>query len=287
MWPRQTLRVAGIWLMLWLLPVVLLILVLGADNVFSQIAVFFSKMAMVTFGGASQQAVEHYGWLKPGEMLDGLGMAETTPGPLIMVLQFVGFLAAFREPGGLAAAGRNTWRPAGHLGDVRALLPVDLSRAPYIETIRGNRALSGAFRPSRRRSSASSSIWRSGLPSTPSLLSVYARISVRAHVDVPVLASVSFPALMLSASAILAMFRFKSGVAPTLAACSLAGMVLLSVHGRLTGESTRTALLVVFAPRHTDAIGTRRWPRLFPNWILSGMVPASGIWMLRNGSAPD
>src|SRR5262245_31251519 len=81
---------------------------LGSANVFSQIAVFFSKMAVVTFGGAyavlayvAQQAVESYGWLKPGEMLDGLGMAETTPGPLIMVLQFVGFMAAFRDPGTL------------------------------------------------------------------------------------------------------------------------------------------------------------------------------------------
>ena len=74
-------------------------------------------MAVVTFGGAyavlayvAQQAVETYGWLQPGEMLDGLGMAETTPGPLIMVLQFVGFMGAFRDPGGLAAdAGRARW----------------------------------------------------------------------------------------------------------------------------------------------------------------------------------
>ncbi len=85
------------WLALWLVPVIALLATLGSGNVFSEIAVFFSKMAMVTFGGAyavlayvAQQAVENYGWLKPGEMLDGLGMAETTPGPLIMVLQFVG-----------------------------------------------------------------------------------------------------------------------------------------------------------------------------------------------------
>src|SRR3981081_1639847 len=81
----------------------------GEANVFSQIALFFSKMAMVTFGGAyavlayvAQQAVEHYHWVQPREMLDGLGMAETTPGPLIMVLQFVGFMAAFRDPGMVA-----------------------------------------------------------------------------------------------------------------------------------------------------------------------------------------
>src|SRR5215469_1628233 len=85
----RALAVSAIWLALWLIPVIALLVALGSANVFSQIAVFFSKMAVVTFGGAyavlayvAQQAVEHYGWLKPGEMLDGLGMAETTPGPL-------------------------------------------------------------------------------------------------------------------------------------------------------------------------------------------------------------
>ncbi len=96
---------ALVWLLLWLVPVALIVMTLGTGNVFSQIGIFFSKMAMVTFGGAyaalayvAQQAVQHYHWLQPSEMLDGLGMAETTPGPLIMVLQFVGFMAAFRDP---------------------------------------------------------------------------------------------------------------------------------------------------------------------------------------------
>ena len=104
----RALRVSAIWLGLWLVPVVAIIAVLGTGQTFSQIGIFFSKMAVVTFGGAyavlaymAQQAVETYGWLKPGEMLDGLGMAETTPGPLIMVVQFVGFLAAYRDPGTL------------------------------------------------------------------------------------------------------------------------------------------------------------------------------------------
>ena len=122
---------------------------LGSDNVFSQIAVFFSKMAMVTFGGAyavlayvAQQAVENYGWLKPGEMLDGLGMAETTPGPLIMVLQFVGFMAAYRDPGSLSPM------LAGTLGGLLAtwvtftpcFLWIFLG-APFVEVLRGNKAL--------------------------------------------------------------------------------------------------------------------------------------------------
>ena len=127
---------------------------------FSQIAVFFSKMAMVTFGGAyavlayvAQQAVEHYGWLKPGEMLDGLGMAETTPGPLIMVLQFVGFMAAFRDPGGLSPM------LAGTLGGLLAtwvtftpcFLWIFLG-APFVEKLRGNKALNAALvGPYRRR----------------------------------------------------------------------------------------------------------------------------------------
>ena len=110
-------------------------------------------MAMVTFGGAyavlayvAQQAVENYGWLKPGEMLDGLGMAETTPGPLIMVLQFVGFMAAFRDPGALPPM------LAGTLGGLLAtwvtfapcFLWIFLG-APFIEVLRGNKALNGAL----------------------------------------------------------------------------------------------------------------------------------------------
>ena len=105
----RALKVSAIWLLLWLVPVAALLIAFGQANVFSQIALFFSKMALVTFGGAyavlayvAQQAVEHYHWLQPREMLDGLGMAETTPGPLIMVLQFVGFMAAFRDPGTLS-----------------------------------------------------------------------------------------------------------------------------------------------------------------------------------------
>ena len=103
---------------------------------FSRIAVFFSQMAVVTFGGAyavlayvAQEAVQTYHWLAPGEMLDGLGMAETTPGPLIMVAQFVGFLAAYRQPGLLdPLAAATLGGRADDLGDVRALLPVDLPR---------------------------------------------------------------------------------------------------------------------------------------------------------------
>src|SRR5450759_2883689 len=150
---RRAVMVAAVWLTIWLVPVVTMLLTLGSENVFSQIAVFFSKMAVVTFGGAyavlayvAQQAVEQYHWLKPGEMLDGLGMAETTPGPLIMVLQFVGFMAAYRDPGILHPM------LAGTLGGLLAtwvtfapcFLWIFLG-APFIEALRDNKVLSGAL----------------------------------------------------------------------------------------------------------------------------------------------
>src|SRR6202022_943794 len=149
----RSLRTAATWLAIWFVPVFVLILAFGVDDVFSQIAIFFSKMAMVTFGGAyavlayvAQQAVEYYGWLKPGEMLDGLGKAETTAGPLIMVLQFVGFMAAYREPGILSPM------LAGTLGGLLAtwvtftpcFLWIFLG-APFIEILRGNKGLAGAL----------------------------------------------------------------------------------------------------------------------------------------------
>ena len=168
----------GVWLALWLVPVIALLRhAWEAANVFSEIAVFFSKMAMVTFGGAyavlayvAQQAVENYGWLKPGEMLDGLGMAETTPGPLIMVLQFVGFMAAFRDPGTLPPM------LAGTLGGLLAtwvtFTPCFLWIFPGRALHRGPARQQGAQRRacprSQRRWSASSSTSRSGSRSTRS-----------------------------------------------------------------------------------------------------------------------
>ena len=127
----------SVWLVLWLVPVVALLADARAGRTSSaRSRCSSSKMAMVTFGGAyavlayvAQQAVENYGWLQPGEMLDGLGMAETTPGPLIMVLQFVGFMAAYRDPGGLSPLLAGTLGGAARdLGHLRAVLPVDLPR---------------------------------------------------------------------------------------------------------------------------------------------------------------
>ena len=230
----RSLRVAVLWLVLWLTPVLALVLVLDEGHVFSQIAVFFSKMAMVTFGGAyavlayvAQQAVETYGWLRPGEMLDGLGMAETTPGPLIMVLQFVGFMAAFRDPGSLSPL------VAGTLGGLLAtwvtfapcFLWIFLG-APYIEVLRGNRALSGAL----------SAITAAVVGVILNLAIWFGIHTIFGEVrpfawgpfsfDAPVWGSVNPWALLLSAAAIVAMFRFKTGMLQTLAATSAAGIAL-------------------------------------------------------------
>jgi chromate transporter len=231
---RGALRASAMWLALWLVPVIVLLLVLGIDNTYSQIAIFFSKMAMVTFGGAyavlayvAQQAVEHYGWLGPGEMLDGLGMAETTPGPLIMVLQFVGFMAAYRDPGALHPM------LAGTLGGLLAtwvtftpcFLWIFLG-APFIEVLRGNKAISGAL-----------AAITAAVVGVVMNLAVWFAIHTIFHAvqpvrvfglgfDMPVLSSVDPWALLLSAAAMLAIFRFKAGMIQTLAACSAAGIAL-------------------------------------------------------------
>lgn len=119
----QSVRAALLWGVIWAVPMIAVFATLGRDHVLWQIGSFFSRLAVVTFGGAyavlaymAQEAVQGFGWLSPGEMADGLGLAESTPGPLIMVTQFVGYLAAFRAPdpfspvvAGLLGAALTTW----------------------------------------------------------------------------------------------------------------------------------------------------------------------------------
>lgn len=233
----QSLRMAALWLALWLAPVAALLLLLGPTNIFSQIATFFSTMALVTFGGAyavlayvAQQAVDSYHWLRPGEMLDGLGMAETTPGPLIMVLQFVGFMGAYRHPGVLAPL------LAGTLGGLLAtwvtftpcFLWIFLG-APFIERLRGNAALAGAL-----------SAITAAVVGVILNLAVWFAVHTVFHqvrpfaagplrFDLPVLSSLDIWALLLSLIAVAAVMRFKIGVIPTLAATSAAGIGLYLV----------------------------------------------------------
>jgi chromate transporter len=150
---RRTLKVLLVGLLVWGLPVAVVALLTGAGSVFTEQGLFFSGAAVVTFGGAyavlayvAQQAVAVYGWLSPGEMVRGLALAETTPGPLIMVVQFVAFLGAYRDPGSLdpwvaavVASLLVTW-----VTFVPSFLFVLLG-APYMERLRGNRSLSAAL----------------------------------------------------------------------------------------------------------------------------------------------
>ncbi|QRM56831.1 chromate efflux transporter [Sinorhizobium sp. BG8] len=151
--PGRAFLVVAVCCALWIAPFLLLAMVPGHTGAFNAIGVFFSKMAVVTFGGAyavlayvAQQAVDTYQWLKPGEMLDGLALAETTPGPLVLVLSFVGFLAAFRDADGLdpLLSGLLGAFLAAWVTFVPCFLWIFLG-APHVERLRGNEALSGAL----------------------------------------------------------------------------------------------------------------------------------------------
>ena len=227
-----SLKTSGILAALWLLPVAVLLLTLGRDNVFSQIGVFFSQMAVVTFGGAyavlayvAQEAVEQFGWLRPGEMLDGLGMAETTPGPLIMVTQFVGFLAGHRDPGAVNPLTAATL--AAILTTWVTFLPSFLwifAGAPFIEKMRGNVALTGAMSAITAAVVGvilNLAVWF-GLHV---LFSEVQEISAGPwSMDIPVLSSVIVPSLVLTAIAAISIFRFGLSVIATLLGSAVLGI---------------------------------------------------------------
>jgi chromate transporter len=240
---RWTLKVCGVILVLWLAPTLLVGFGLGWDATFAQIAAFFSKMAVVTFGGAyavlayvAQEAVTGFGWLRPGEMLDGLGMAETTPGPLIIVTQFVGFMAAFRHPGDLNPL------LAGVLGGILTtwvtftpcFLWIFLG-APYVERLRQAKALNGALKAITAAVVGvilNLAVWFG--------LHVLFRRTEPVHglgmrIDLPVLASADWAALILTAGAAFAVFRLKIGVIPVLLGCSAAGVLAYLLVGRFAG----------------------------------------------------
>jgi chromate transporter len=232
---RRSALVAGmVALVLWLTPVAALVLFAGPDSVFTDIAVFFSQMAVVTFGGAyavlayvAQEAVGTFGWLSAPEMLDGLGMAETTPGPLIMVLQFVGFLGAFRDPGVLSPL------TAGVLGGLLTTWVTFAPcfawiflGAPYMERLRANKALSSAL----------SAVTAAVVGVILNLALWFALHVIFAELrpislgpvsfDMPVLASVNWAALGLTVLALIAVFRFRLGMGTVLGGAALAGLGL-------------------------------------------------------------
>jgi chromate transporter len=228
----RALRILGICLLLWAAPVAAFALALGVDSVFVTEGVFFSKTAVVTFGGAyavlayiAQRAVETYGWLQPGEMLDGLGLAETTPGPLIMVVQFVGFLGAFRNPGALPPM------VAGVLGSlitvwvtfVPCFLWIFLG-APYIEALRSNRSLHAALSTITAAVVGvvlNLSVWFT-------MHVVFARVDEREigplRLLVPDLSTLDVAAAVLASAAMIAMLRFHLSLPKTLAAAAILGM---------------------------------------------------------------
>jgi chromate transporter len=230
--PRRALRTLAIWLLIWLGPILALRLATGAHSVWSDIGGFFSVMAVVTFGGAyavlayvAQAAVDGYHWLLPHEMVDGLGLAETTPGPLILVLQFVGFLAAFRAPGTLDPL------LAGTLGAALVLwatfAPCFLwifVGAPYVEALRSNKAISAALAAVTAAVVgviANLALWF-GLHVLFGATQEFAFAGLR--LEAPVLGSLNGITAAISLAAVIAMLRFKVGALPTLAFGALVGL---------------------------------------------------------------
>jgi chromate transporter len=220
-------QTAVLWLVIWALPLGLVFAILGPDHVLWQIGLFFSRLAVVTFGGAyavlaymAQAAVSGFGWLSPGEMADGLGLAETTPGPLIMVTQFVGFIAAWRHPGtlsplfaGLLGAGLTTWV---------TFAPCFLwifACAPWMERLERAERLQGAL-----------------AAITAAVVGVIANLALwfALHVlfrsvsvgGLPVWSSLDWRAALIAAGAAVMLFTLKRGIMPTLAISAAAGLVL-------------------------------------------------------------
>jgi len=231
---RRTLQVCLVFSVLWFGPLALLAAVFGRESVFVQEGIFFSKAAVVTFGGAysvlayvAQQAVENFGWLKPGEMLDGLGMAETTPGPLIQVVQFVGFMGAFRDSGSLSPLA------AGILGSVVTAWVTFVPcffwiflGAPYIERLRGNRLLTSAL--SAITAAVVGVVLNLAIWFAVHTLfgTVHERDVYGMRLLVPDWPTFDWAAGCVALLAMLLTFKWKRGMATTLAVCSLVGIAL-------------------------------------------------------------
>ncbi len=235
----RTFRVVAVWLAVWWAPVFALWAIAGGGSIWVQEGLFFSKTAVVTFGGAyavlayiAQRAVEDFGWLAPGEMLDGLGMAETTPGPLIQVVQFVAFMGAYRNPGpldplvaGIAGSVVTTWV---------TFAPCFLwifAGAPYIEWLRGRKALGdamSAITPAVVGVILNLAVWFA-------LHVIFGEVVERpagpGHLWVPVWSTLDPAALVIAAGAFVALLRLKLAMIPTLLGAALLGALLRALLG--------------------------------------------------------
>ncbi|AXU19184.1 chromate transporter [Novosphingobium sp. THN1] len=232
-----TMRTIAVGGMIWALPLALVLTTLGADHVLWKIGVFFSQLAVVTFGGAyavlsymAQQAVDGFGWLRPGEMADGLGLAETTPGPLIMVTQFVGYLAAFRSPepfgpylAGFLGAVLTTW-----VTFVPCFMWI-FAFSPWLDRLENAPRLKGglaAITAAVVGVIANLTLWFV-------LHVLFARIAPISAgpitLDLPDIASLDWKALVITVASAVMIFRLRMGIITTLGVCALAGLVLAGV----------------------------------------------------------
>ena len=235
---RRSMAVSAVCLTLWFSPLAVIWLTLGPTSVYLQEGLFFSKAAVVTFGGAysvlayiAQEAVENYGWLQPGEMLDGLGMAETTPGPLIMVVQFVGFMGAYRNPGpfspltgGILGSVVTTW-----VSFVPCFFWILLG-APYVERLRSNTLVSSALSAITATVVGvvlNLAVWFS-------LHTLFGEVTSKRfyglHLQVPTLSTVDIAACVISALACLLTFYWKKGMGLTLGLSACTGAIWYLVN---------------------------------------------------------
>lgn len=232
--PGAMARIILIWGTIWAAPMVLVLVTLGEAHVLWDIGAFFSKLAVVTFGGAyavlayvAQEAVQSYGWMQAGEMADGLGLAETTPGPLILVTQHVGFLAAFRAPepfaplvAGLLGAGLTTWV---------TFAPCFLwifAFAPWIDRLQHATRLRGglaALTAAVVGVIANLSVWFA-------LHVLFGRVQVNdvgpIRLHIPDWATINWQAGLLSVLAVLICFALKWSVFRMLGVLAVAGLIL-------------------------------------------------------------
>lgn len=232
---RYALRIAVAGLSIWFVPLLLLALAVGREHVFVREGLFFSQTAVVTFGGAyavlayiAQQAVEVYGWLQPGEMLDGLGMAETTPGPLVQVVQFVGFMGAYRNPGtfspmtsGIIGSIVTTW-----VTFVPCFLWIFLG-APFIEYWRGNKSLTTALSGITAAVVGvilNLAVWFA-LQTLFGTVNETTRLDGHLRLLIPDIQTLDVAALLIAIGAFIALFRFKFSMLTTLALSGGAGIV--------------------------------------------------------------